>query len=106
MDFNPASGNLWLEQNGDDTFTDTPQEAFSRMFMLPGAEDSDPEFNWKSEVAPAGLGFLTSRFAVRRSVHDGSCVHKCGNRFRECARLDWFLDMYVETGLESAYAIR
>lgn len=104
------SGDLWLEQNGDDTFTeldrvlpgmnggwvqvmgpieriaqfkeietsprffglqqvrwpptniaDTPEEARARMFMLPGAHYSDPEFSWKFEVAPAGIGFLDSR---------------------------------------------
>jgi aldose sugar dehydrogenase len=110
MDFDPVSGNLWLEQNGDDSFTElglvergmnggwiqvmgplnrigqykqiettppfvglqqirwpptnianTAPEALSRMFMLPGAQYSDPELSWKFEVAPAGLGFLTSR---------------------------------------------
>lgn len=110
MDFDPVSGSLWLEQNGDDTFTelsrvvpgmnggwvqvmgpisrvgefkaietspqffglqqvrwlptniaDSPEEARSRLFMLPGAVYRDPEFSWKYEVAPAGLGFLNSR---------------------------------------------
>jgi glucose/arabinose dehydrogenase len=110
MDFDPISGNLWLEQNGDDSFTelgrvtpgmnggwvqimgpveriaqykeietsprffglqqvrwpptniaDTPEEALSRLFMLPGAHYRDPEFSWKFEVAPAGIGFLNSR---------------------------------------------
>jgi glucose/arabinose dehydrogenase len=110
MDFDPVAGTLWLEQNGDDSFTevgrvlpgmnggwvqvmgpveriqqfkeietsarffglqqirwpptniaDTPAEALSRLFMLPGAHYSDPEFSWKFEVAPAGLGFLNSR---------------------------------------------
>jgi glucose/arabinose dehydrogenase len=110
MDFDPASGDLWLEQNGDDSFTeidrvepgmnggwvqvmgpieriaqfkeietsaqffglqqvrwspvniaDSPAVALSRMFMLPGAHYSDPEFSWKFEVAPAGVGFLSSR---------------------------------------------
>ena len=110
MDFDPVSGDLWLEQNGDDSFTelsrvlpgmnggwvqvmgpidriaqfkeietsarffglqqirwpptniaDSPEEALSRLFMLPGAHYSDPEFSWKYEVAPAGLGFLDSR---------------------------------------------
>jgi glucose/arabinose dehydrogenase len=109
MDFDPASGELWLEQNGDDSFTeidrvepgmnggwvqvmgplsrigqfkaietsaqffglqqvrwspeniaDSAEVALSRMFMLPGAHYSDPEFSWKFEVAPAGLGFLGS----------------------------------------------
>jgi glucose/arabinose dehydrogenase len=107
LDFDPRSGNLWLEQNGDDTFTelslvepgmnggwiqvmgplaridqfkliettmfggnlqqsrwpptniaDSPEEARARMVMLPGAHYSDPEFSWKFEVAPAGIGFM------------------------------------------------
>jgi glucose/arabinose dehydrogenase len=113
MAFDPdprGTGNLWLEENGDDSFTElnrdepgmnggwvqiagpvariaqfkaiettfppvglqqarwppsnianTPQEALSRLFMLPGAHYSDPEFAWKFEVAPAALGFLNSR---------------------------------------------
>jgi aldose sugar dehydrogenase len=117
MAFDPLSGDLWNEQNGDDSFTelnrvesgenagwvqimgpveriaqykaietsnaidpvtgtryfglqqdrwsptniaDTPQEALSRLFMLPGAHYSDPEFSWKFEIAPAGIGFLDS----------------------------------------------
>jgi len=107
FDFDPKSGNLWLEQNGDDAFTelglvepgmnggwiqvmgplaridqfkliettmfggnlqqsrwpptniaDSPEEARARMVMLPGAHYSDPEFSWKFEVAPAGIGFM------------------------------------------------
>jgi len=40
---------------------DTPAEALSRLFMLPGAHYSDPEFSWKWEVAPAGIGFVRGR---------------------------------------------
>jgi glucose/arabinose dehydrogenase len=107
FDFDPRSGNLWLEQNGDDAFTelglvepgmnggwiqvmgpiaridqfkliettmfggnlqqsrwpptniaDSPEEARARMVMLPGAHYSDPQFSWKFEVAPAGIGFM------------------------------------------------
>ena len=110
LDFDPRSGNLWLEQNGDDTFSelnlvrpgmnggwiqvmgplaridqfkaiettmfgsnlqqarwpptriaDSPEEAKARMVMLPGAHYSDPEFSWKFEVAPAGIGFMNGR---------------------------------------------
>jgi glucose/arabinose dehydrogenase len=118
MAFDPVSGQLWLEENGDDSFSqlrriepgqnsgwvqirgpvsriaeykaietspgmdpcvggtyfglqqvrwpptliaDTPDEALSRLFMLPGASYRDPEFNWKFEVAPAGIGFLKGR---------------------------------------------
>ena len=110
LNFDPLSGDLWENENGDDTFSelnrvepgmnsgwvqimgpssrvaqfkeietsaqffglqqirwpptniaDTPAEALSRLFMLPGAHFSDPEFSWKFEVAPAGLGFVSGR---------------------------------------------
>jgi hypothetical protein len=47
----------WLPTN----IADTPGAALSRLFMLPGAHYSAPEFSWKYEVAPAGIGFLDSR---------------------------------------------
>ena len=40
---------------------DTPAEALSRLFVLPGSHYSDPEFSWKFAVPPAGIGFLASR---------------------------------------------
>jgi glucose/arabinose dehydrogenase len=118
MAFDPVSGHLWLEENGDDSFTqlsrvepgqnsgwvqirgpvsriaeykaietspgsdpciggayfglqqirwpptniaDTPEDALARLFMLPGAHHKDPEFSWKFEVAPAGVGFMKGR---------------------------------------------
>ena len=120
MAFDPVSGDLWEQENGDDSFSelnrvepgmnsgwvqimgpasrvaqfkaiettmgptsdpfapngyfglqqirwpptniaDTPQEALSRLFMLPGARFSDPELSWKFEVAPGGIGFLDGR---------------------------------------------
>jgi aldose sugar dehydrogenase len=120
MAFDPVSGRLWEQENGDDSFTElnlaepgfnsgwvqimgpperiaqyraiettvtpdppdpfastyfglqqvrwpptniaeTPEEALSRLFLLPGAHYSAPEFSWKFEVAPAGIGFLRSR---------------------------------------------
>jgi glucose/arabinose dehydrogenase len=39
----------------------TPEEALSRLFMLPGASYKDPEFSWKWEVAPGGMGFATGK---------------------------------------------
>jgi glucose/arabinose dehydrogenase len=39
---------------------DTPDEALSRLFELPGSHYSDPEFSWKFAVPPAGIGFLSS----------------------------------------------
>jgi aldose sugar dehydrogenase len=110
MAFDPRSGDLWLQENGDDAFSelnrvlpgmnggwvqimgpvsrinqykeietspqfvglpqmrwspeniaDTPQEALERLFMLPNAHYSDPEFSWKYEVSPAGMGFVHGR---------------------------------------------
>jgi glucose/arabinose dehydrogenase len=110
MAFDPRSGNLWYQENGDDTFdelnlvepgmnsgwlqfmgpsgrisefkqmettfgartlqqlrwlptnlADTPEEAMARLFMLPGATYSEPEFSWKWAVAPAAIGFMQGR---------------------------------------------
>jgi glucose/arabinose dehydrogenase len=119
MAFDPVSGKLWEQENGDDSFSelnlaepgfnsgwvqimgpperigqfkaietdptapqpftpagyfglqqirwspaniaDTPAEGLSRLFMLPGARYSAPEMSWKFEVAPGGIGFLSSR---------------------------------------------
>jgi aldose sugar dehydrogenase len=120
MAFDPRSGALWEQENGDDAFSelnrvepgfnsgwiqimgpperiaqyktiettvtptppdpfantyfglqqlrwspaniaDTPQAALARLFMLPGAQYSAPEFSWKFEVAPGAIGFVTGR---------------------------------------------
>jgi aldose sugar dehydrogenase len=120
MAFDPKSGALWEQENGDDSFSeinrvepgfnsgwtqimgpperiaqfkaiettvtpvpadpfadtyfglqqlrwspvniaDTPAEALSRLFMLPGARFSAPELSWKFEVAPGGIGFVKGR---------------------------------------------
>ncbi len=120
----PASGNIWLQENGDDTFSElnlvvpgmnggwiqimgpaervpqfreiettffappatspalqqlrwppdniaeSSEEALSRLFMLPGATYDDPEFSWKWEVAPGGIGFVNSRALGRRFQGD------------------------------------
>jgi glucose/arabinose dehydrogenase len=47
----------------------TPGEALSRLFMLPGAEYSDPEFSGKWEVAPAGR--LPEQPGARAAVSRG-----------------------------------
>ena len=36
-------------------------EALARLFMLRGAQYRDPEFSWKWEVAPGGMGFVIGR---------------------------------------------
>ena len=113
MAFDPISGDLWDQENGEDAFdelnhiepgfnsgwiqiigpadrvaefkqiettalhhedfpnlqqfrwpperiADTPQEALSRLLVLPGSRYSDPEFSWKHVLAPAAIGFLNS----------------------------------------------
>jgi glucose/arabinose dehydrogenase len=114
MAFDPVSGNLWAQENGEDAFdevnlvepgmnsgwiqvagplerigeyrgiettslhhddfpnlqqfrwgperiAETPEEARSRLFVLPGSRYSDPEFSWKHVLAPAGIGFVHGR---------------------------------------------
>jgi glucose/arabinose dehydrogenase len=113
MAFDPLSGNLWDQENGEDAFdelnlvepgsnsgwiqvtgpasrvaqfkqiettslhhedfpnlqqfrwgperiADSPQEALSRLFVLPGSHYSDPEYSWAHVLAPAAVGFLNS----------------------------------------------
>ena len=47
----------WSPEN----IADSAAEAMSRLFMLPGAHYSAPEFSWKYEVAPGGIGFVDGR---------------------------------------------
>jgi len=49
--------NRWPPAN----IADTPEEALGRLVTFPGSHFSDPEFSWKFEVAPAGLGFVSGR---------------------------------------------
>ena len=49
---------------------DTPEDALARLFMLPGAIYSDPQFSWRFEVAPGGMNFLTSRALGPQFEHD------------------------------------
>jgi aldose sugar dehydrogenase len=106
MAFDPISGELWEQENGDDSFSElnrvipglnsgwiqimgpvsrigefkqietmpeffglqqlrwspvnianTPQEALQRLFSLPGSQYKAPEFSWRFEVSPGGIGF-------------------------------------------------
>jgi glucose/arabinose dehydrogenase len=108
--FDPFSGRLWDQQNGDDSFDEinlvepgmnggwiqimgpvsriaqfkqiettfaaqnlqqlrwpptnianSPAEALSRLFALPGSHYSDPEFAWKWAVPPSTIGFVNGR---------------------------------------------
>jgi len=65
-------GNLQQVRWPPTNIADTPQDALSRLFMLPGAHYSDPEFAWKYEVAPAGLGFINGDALGRQ--YDGDMI--------------------------------
>jgi hypothetical protein len=56
-----GSGNLQQLRWPPSNIADTPQQALSRMFMLNGAQYTDPEFSWKYATAPAGIGFVKGR---------------------------------------------
>jgi aldose sugar dehydrogenase len=142
MDFDPRTGDLWLQENGDDSFSelsrilpgtnggwiqimgpvariaefkgietslesdpllgtpyfglqqirwpptniaDSPAEALSRLFMLPGAQYQDPEFSWKFEVAPAGIGFV--RGLALGPQYDGDLIMGAARDFLEGGHL-------------------
>ena len=123
MAFDPQSGKLWAQENGEDAFdelnlveagmnsgwlqihgpisrlaeykeiettsthhedfpnlqqfrwgperiADSPEEALSRLFVLPEAHFSDPEFSWKYVVPPAGIGFVAG--AGLGNAHEGT----------------------------------
>ena len=40
---------------------DAAQDALARLYMLPDAQYSDPEFSWKFAVAPSPIGFVRGR---------------------------------------------
>jgi uncharacterized repeat protein (TIGR01451 family) len=109
MAFDPQSGNLWTQENGDDAFdeinrvtpgsnggwiqvigpssriaqyksievnrpgglqqnrwsptliADTPAQALSRLYVLPGSQYREPEFSWKYAVAPSPIGFVKGK---------------------------------------------
>lgn len=56
-------GNMQLQQIRwpPTNIANTPQEALSRLFVLPGSHYKDPEFSWKWEVAPGGIGFVNGK---------------------------------------------
>jgi glucose/arabinose dehydrogenase len=53
--------NLQQFRWGPEKIADSPQQAQSRMFVLPGSHYSDPEFSWKHVLAPAAIGFVGGR---------------------------------------------
>ena len=53
--------NLQQFRWGPTNIANTTSEALNRLFLLPGAHYSDPEFSWKHVIAPAAIGFVNSR---------------------------------------------
>jgi glucose/arabinose dehydrogenase len=53
--------NLQQFRWGPERIADSPGQALSRLFTLPGSRYSDPEFSWKHVVPPAAIGFAGSR---------------------------------------------
>ena len=53
-----GAGNLQQLRWPPSNIADTPQQALSRMYMLPGAQYVDPEFSWKYALAPSPIGFV------------------------------------------------
>lgn len=55
-----ANGPVGLQQQRFPAtrISDTPAEARSRLFHVPGSHPRDPEFSWKQVVPPAALGFI------------------------------------------------
>jgi hypothetical protein len=51
--------NLQQFRWGPERIANTPDQARSRLFMLPGAIYKDPELSWRWVVAPAAVGFAT-----------------------------------------------
>ncbi len=56
-----AFPNLQQFRWGPERIAQTPAEALSRLFMLPGAHFSEPEFAWRLVVPPAAIGFVKGR---------------------------------------------
>jgi hypothetical protein len=46
---------------GPERIATTPQQALSRLLLLPGPHYSEPECSWKYVLAPGGLGFMDGK---------------------------------------------
>lgn len=57
---NAGGGPIGLQQRRylADNIANSPGDASSRLYMLPGAHYGDPMFSWKHVISPAGIGFV------------------------------------------------
>jgi aldose sugar dehydrogenase len=74
----------WSPEN----IADSRSAARARLFMLPGAHYSAPEFSWKYEVAPGGIGFVDGPGLGRR--YDGHLFVAAARPFLEGGHLFQF----------------
>ena len=95
MTIDPANGNLWITENGDDDFDEinlVPEKfnsgwnkimgpaTESELDSLPGYEDyvyGDPKFTWEKVVAPVGLNF--GKFKETSNYDNSLFVGDCNN---------------------------
>ena len=61
IESNYGAGNLQQLRWPPSNIADTAQEALARLYMLPGAQYTEPEFSWKYAVAPSPIGFVNGR---------------------------------------------
>jgi glucose/arabinose dehydrogenase len=58
IETSPAFFGLQQQRWSPNNIANSQADALSRLFMLPGARYSDPEFSWKYAIAPAAIGFM------------------------------------------------
>jgi uncharacterized repeat protein (TIGR01451 family) len=56
-----GNGNLQQLRWPTSNIAGNPQAALASLYLLPGAQYTDPEFSWKYAVAPAAMGFIKGR---------------------------------------------
>src|SRR4030095_8001424 len=61
IESNYRAGNLQQLRWPPSNIANTPQQAVTRLFNLPGSQYVDPEFSWKYAVAPSPIGFVQGR---------------------------------------------
>jgi len=67
---NPAFRGLQQIRFDPSMLPDTPGEALASLFQLEGSHYTDPQFSWRFEIAPVGVGFLNSRALGREYYGD------------------------------------
>ncbi|MGI9027208.1 MAG: PQQ-dependent sugar dehydrogenase [Burkholderiaceae bacterium] len=71
---NAGGGPIGLQQRRylADNIANSPGDASSRLYMLPGAHYGDPMFSWKHIISPAGIGFVKGQALGKQ--YDGDLI--------------------------------